>query len=351
MVIGLSGGMAATLKYNLIGTWVGIGAVWLFQEGWRNARSRLEQACVGACTIWLLVVLYLTSSGSMEAWWDATVRYNTSYVGAADAAQRTGAIWYGITLLAPTGLSVLTPCAWLMVLAAFASGQCNSRVRPLLLWLAIDFPIEWLSASLTGRTYDQYFVPSLPVGAGLSAYFAAVVYSKWRSVASPLLILLFLVMAAVPSRRLAHQLLETPLAGARSVALSFIKDQTSPVDTVLVWGAETSINFLSQRRSPSRFSYQYPLWAEGYTSTDIAYSFLSDLGANPPALIIDTSSTNDLVPPLDPLRRTRWVVGHEPLPAAEKKMVDLVRNEYRLFARIDPAGWDVYRRLASWATR
>jgi hypothetical protein len=39
---------------------------------------------------------------------------------------------------------------------------------------------------------------------------------------------------------------------------------THEKDHILVWGAETSIHFVSGRPSPTRFVYQYPLYTPGY---------------------------------------------------------------------------------------
>jgi hypothetical protein len=52
------------------------------------------------------------------------------------------------------------------------------------------------------------------------------------------------------------------------------------------------MNFFAQRRSPSRFVYQYPLYQSGYTNEKIITEFLKDLIHHKPCLIIDTKDNS-----------------------------------------------------------
>ena len=48
--------------------------------------------------------------------------------------------------------------------------------------------------------------------------------------------------------------------------INYIKSVTTSDNYVLLWGAEASINYATQRRSPTRFVYQYPLYQKDYVS-------------------------------------------------------------------------------------
>jgi hypothetical protein len=74
----------------------------------------------------------------------------------------------------------------------------------------------------------------------------------------------------------------------RKEAIELIMELTSEEDSVLIWGAETEINFHSQRSSPTRFVYQYPLYKDGYTSLELVEEIMEDIVQNQPRLIIDT---------------------------------------------------------------
>ena len=71
---------------------------------------------------------------------------------------------------------------------------------------------------------------------------------------------------------------------------SIIEQATAPSDTVLLWGAETRINFFSQRASPSRFSYQFPLYHPAYTNEGLIIEFLDAILEERPRMIIDTGN-------------------------------------------------------------
>jgi hypothetical protein len=73
--------------------------------------------------------------------------------------------------------------------------------------------------------------------------------------------------------------------------INYIQQHTTEHDYVLMWGDETSFNFTTKRRSPSRFSYQYPLYMDGYTSELMIEEFLQDINKNKPALIFDTHNS------------------------------------------------------------
>jgi len=74
-----------------------------------------------------------------------------------------------------------------------------------------------------------------------------------------------------------------------------IQSMTKPGDTVLVWGAESAINYFSGRASPTRYVYQYPLYTNGYTSEEIILEFLDSIIKNRPKLIIDTKNEGLLI--------------------------------------------------------
>ena len=84
----------------------------------------------------------------------------------------------------------------------------------------------------------------------------------------------------------------------------YITETTSPEDSVLIWGASSMLNFQTQRPSPSRFHYGYPLIVPGEYSQENIDQFVDDLEANQPALIVDaTLNDGDRIPPLDPYIR------------------------------------------------
>jgi hypothetical protein len=74
--------------------------------------------------------------------------------------------------------------------------------------------------------------------------------------------------------------------------VNYVIENTRPDDTVLVLGAESVVNFLSRRVSPTRYVYQYPLQLLG--SREMFEEYFHQILQNKPVLIIDAPSGNQL---------------------------------------------------------
>jgi len=78
-------------------------------------------------------------------------------------------------------------------------------------------------------------------------------------------------------------------------AIRYVQNNTSPEDTVIIWGAQHAmVNYYSNRASPSKYVYVFPLLRNGYTSEDRIMDFLSELEKAKPALIINAEVRNRL---------------------------------------------------------
>jgi hypothetical protein len=88
---------------------------------------------------------------------------------------------------------------------------------------------------------------------------------------------------------------------------ALVKERTGPDETVLVWGFEPLVNFLADRRSPSRFSFDYPLTFEvGSPAARLIRQrnrevFLSDLHRSPPRMVALACGDRNPVEALDSL--------------------------------------------------
>ena len=115
-----------------------------------------------------------------------------------------------------------------------------------------------------------------------------------------------------------------------------------------MWGAETSVNFLAHRRSPSRYVYQYALYMRGYSKPWRILEFFRNLRAHSPVVIVDTSSTNDLIPPIELDARKEWAAGHpDSLDPAMNAIFEEISSKYFLEAEIRPLQWRLYRLASS----
>lgn len=67
---------------------------------------------------------------------------------------------------------------------------------------------------------------------------------------------------------------------------SYIQNHSGADDLVVLWGFDTVVNLLSDRRSPTRFGVSYPLAVEGPLRARYRGLFMSELSGSPPRYII-----------------------------------------------------------------
>ena len=170
---------------------------------------------------------------------------------------------------------------------------------PLLAVGLIALPVEWILISFQGRNVSHYLMTLLPVLAlftGITFWVLVSWMSSWKP--SKLVQLLFLLgmmgifiwgtYAAYKRQILTYREVND------SSTIDYIKTMTSPDDPVLILGAETYINYFSQRKSPTRFVYQYPLYEEGYVSEAMILEFLTDIIDSQNALILSPGNSSSL---------------------------------------------------------
>lgn len=365
-LIGLAGAAAFFLRQNLIGIWLAILIVLLVgprPDARLHERGRwAAMMLAGVSCAASVVAAYFAAMGGLASLWDAVFRYNFAYASAA-AVDRAAAVREGILLLSGTGLVPMAVCGWVCALVRLArSGACPRPERPVLQLLVIAFPLEIALAGASGRAYHHYYMAWLPVFAALASFFFLILASWWgvfcrragiQQGRARLLgiIAMFCVLTAgsvCPLRIVAYQTFGADnrkgrLQQRESVAL--IYRMTGENDYVLVWGAEPSINFLAKRRSPSRYTFQYPLLTRGYQNGAMVRELINDVEKRRPALIIDTSPGNALTPPLDPAVREKWRCPsrcYGPIPEMDD-LFKFVGTHYRRIGAVGPLQWGVYR--------
>ena len=113
-------------------------------------------------------------------------------------------------------------------------------------------------------------------------------------------------------------------------------------DSILIWGGDAKLYVLSQRDSPTRFFYQYPLVKPGYANQTNRNEFISDIVDSRPTIIVDTE--NWRLSPLDPVARKAWRPTdrrylHD--PGTFKRFFDFVDTEYEILDEV--SGNTLYR--------
>lgn len=360
VVCGALVGLLFFLRPNLIGIGVALGAFLLLRlvvTRRTHDDLRLLQCVVGGLAVLLVVVAVFALSGTLPEMWFAAVTYNTLYASNA-ALSRLDALRWGLGLLLPSGLPVFGVIGWVAGVGALGVSRRLDRLPPLLLIALVALPLELLLASLSARRYDHYYVAPLPALAVPAAYVGAAVFAgagRLRIVGRPWLWagVLTVAVALLPALALVERIQSAlPLRDDSAIqrVVAVVREQTQPGDSVLIWGAQPLINFMANRPEPSRYFFHSPLFMQGYASESVFATFLDDLRANPPPLIIDTAITDRGFGPLDPERRAIWmreVNGRDPAITAIPE-IDVIYDYFAAhYERIGAFsfGWDVYRRL------
>ena len=174
--------------------------------------------------------------------------------------------------------------------------QANNKQKDFFLLLLIDLLLEVLLTQLPDATYAHYYLTLLPTltiftGLSLSVLLSGLKNTSKSFVPKTKILFLALIalFASIPLLTEWYYSLKEPDQNFNKALVQFILEETEPDQEVLIWGAETAINFYTDRSSPSRYVYQYPLVQENYVTEEMILDFLSEIERNKPELIIDSA--------------------------------------------------------------
>ena len=294
--IGLLCGVIFFTKQNAVGVGIAI-TLYLVASRLRSGQvSRLIRELLtllaGALTVSIVVVIYFAANDALPRFWSAAFLYNFAYSSGGLLAGIKSLVLSPFPLL-QTGMLQFAIVGYGIALIGWLSGTALVRDhRPLLSIGLIGLPIEFLLIGLSGRSYAHYtmtLLPILSVFAGLTFWVITDHLSRVgirRSAIGGFTAGILVVLSLALVR--GYYLVASQYARVRDDTLiSIVEQSTDSSDTVLLWGADTRTNFFSQRRSPTRFSYQYPLYQPGYTTEAMIDEFLDDILQEQPRLIVD----------------------------------------------------------------
>jgi hypothetical protein len=337
--LGALAALALLLKPTLVGVWIAIAVVALWRERTRALPAVMFMA-IGGTAVLALFAAFFVARGALSDLLEQALRYNLAYAAFAPFVERLGAIPEGLRLISPSGLAplALTAAAWAVV---------RRNMAPAVLAVAlVALPLELLLAT-SGRAYHYYFLPWLAVMGVLAAYAASEVLRRIDGRRALVLIAAVVVLMSIQPARLVTRLAATPDDGSSRAAAAAIVARTLPSDRVLIWGARAEVLVLADRRSATRFIYQYaPLATRGYSTPAAIDAFLQELERDRPALIVDASTASFVTPPLDRDGLRTWV-SPEPQyawPSETLRILSYVETSYVRDGAIAGVGWSIWRR-------
>jgi hypothetical protein len=342
VLFGLLSAAAFLLKPTLIGAWLVIGVLMLIDT---RRLQWIGSAFLGFLIPTVPFVVYFAAHGALYEAMDQIFRYNRSYTAFATMADRLQTARFAFTVTLAFGALL----GWLYW--PFAAVQWR-RAAAITRFAVLALPVELVLASLSGRGYQHYFIALLPSPAILTAAAIAQVNAlappqhRRAAALGSVLVMLLLLMNPLKQIRLALAMRSNiflPYAARRDQAASFVRRAVKPGQSVLIWGNEVSVNALAGRRSPTRYAYLHPLITTGYGDAARVNEFVNALRANPPAMIIDTSTTEPLVPPLDAASRRGWRPwpAYVPPPRFEEA-IDWIDDHYVAIGFLRVSRWRIY---------
>lgn len=308
LLIGMLFGMVLLMRPNNAAFW-GVLTVFLLVECFQRKRitAKIIWLALGVLAVFGGTFLYLNHKGAVAAFFDQYILYNFVYTTSGnDLVRSFVSLFKG--LIDYFGLTII-----LIVLAAYyviimkrndqeAKLDQSNEFNRLINMLLISFPIELLAASMAGRNpsyylsvHTVYFMIFLAIA--LDLLLKKVTWLHPRTWQQSLLLIacagmLFFSINKYPLEilgGLGSRLLKAEFYDQQppSYEAQFIREHTTDNDTIFVWGASDQYYILSDRNSPTRYTYMLPLFQCSYSTSEMWDEFVSDIEIARPKLIIE----------------------------------------------------------------
>jgi hypothetical protein len=302
-LIGLLIGILLAASFLLKQSTIGIGCsilLYLFlslrsRSSLRTTGRVIALISAGAALFFLPIVFFFLIRGGLSDLWNAAFVYNITYT----AEGQVDLTWnqFVNSILLKTGFFSLSLLGWGWALVLLLKNKVvfPVGVKEIVIIGLIDLPLEFFFIFVPGRGYNHYFLTLLPVLCIFSgfavwqilSFFSTITYS--RKIAAVTIGLFILTTTIVQTPSVLESLdywTKTP-EKIRDI-LWFVEKNSIQEDQVLFWGAETRLNYISERRSPTRFSYQIPLYKPTYVTEKMILECLDGILLIKPKYIIDT---------------------------------------------------------------
>lgn len=267
---------------------------------WKPLIGKLLALSAGMASVLICLLLILVWSGVFKQFWFWTMEYAAAYVSQvplSDAGDILIRNFSGIFASAP----LLWTISGLGMIVIPAAKQIH---RPDKLFLLLFAIFSFIAVCPSFFFRPHYFILVLP-SAALLCGAAVWILSQWISVlfANRLSVrpVMLLILSAVIGQSILHQsnyLFQmstfqvcrstywlNPFPESLPIA-SFIRDHTTPEDTIAIFGSEPQICFYARRRSASGYIYMYPLTEQHPFALQMQKEFVRQTEAQKPAYVV-----------------------------------------------------------------
>jgi len=357
-LIGILSGFLFLLKPNLVSIpfsiliFLGFSYYFRREEGFESFGKKIIILITGTIFPILIFSVYFFLKGSFFDFYEAVITYNLLYSSSSPITTKLFSILNGLNFI--YSLFIIAFAGWcLWIVSVLLNKNQKDKRFSLLFIVSISLPIEILLTGFSGRGYGHYFMSWLPICAILATYFIyelmenlggkfqISLYNKISNIKPFIILTLILALFIVPSvSMIGSNIIAFSKLPQKDTCLDIIENQTSTQDYVLMWGAETKYNFLTGRKSPTKYTYQYPILNVGYNQPE-KMRFISEVKKNRPMLIIDTSATNDIIPPLNKTKRDEWSnINNNQYDEIFENFFNYIEVNYKMITKLNESRWD-----------
>lgn len=340
IIIGVLGGLAFLTKQTAIGVWIAI-ILYLVYTG---IKTKTIETCLkdifyiicGAFLVLSICIVYFLINGAIKPLWDYAFFYNFYYVsGRVSGPLERLQNFFTFTHISITEIFTFAALGMFLLIINFNKQMFNEYRKAFLVVILINLILELIFINMPGIAYSHYFMTLLPAMAILSAVTFYFINSQieWKDFSKfqryGIIIFLILLLGLANLSKYWKNVL-TLNNRTFEPAINYTLQNTTENDHILVWGEmEPMVNFHSQRRSPSKFAFIFPLYIEQWVTEEIILGFLDELIENEPKLIFDT-------------QRVDYPIFHFSMQSEQiNEKLELIRSNYQLIGELN--SWNVYK--------
>lgn len=301
IIIGVFTGLAFLTKQNAVAAGSSVALLLTIELiigkiNWREYFISGVKLFCGFCLLLIPFLIFFLINNSLAEFWNSAFVYNFNY-SSGSILDKINSMVYGINLFRQSGLTFFALFGVVVCIISVANKKNSYDSTKVFCITAVV--VEVLLTGVSGRSFEHYYLALLPAMSFATGFFiegcnSSLFKGKLFRLNGHFLAILVLIFSQL-SYTDKHQFF--PFSGKRTnlqqiEMVEFIVSSTEPDDEVLMVGAETAINYLSKRISPTKYVYQYPLASSGYTTDEMINEFVEDIRSNPPELIIQTNNEN-----------------------------------------------------------
>lgn len=279
-----------TIRANLIAFWIALFLVYIIQlilkqKTIKEVLLNFVKMGYGSVAISAVLLLYMSVTGSFNAFIDAAFTFNFSYTDSSSSGSTLVAIF---TIMKRYHLSVILVIGFLVSLLRFYKDRSRFLELLLLLWI----PIELYLGNISHRIYAHYFLMWVPlilfsVGVTLLEIKERFKLSQIKLIlaSGAVFVLCYYVPLFLSFKDYQKVLTSSEIKG--NLVVDHIRENY-PDQSLLVWGNACHVYNDLGITSPIRFFYQSTLKYDTEIMRAQSKEFTEQVAEKKPRLIIDT---------------------------------------------------------------